>query len=174
MRTARIAIAVAALSGLPPAIAVAQEPARPAEIQRLQFYVGSWSEKGRMREDAAKAFAPIAGGETCRWGAGGYAVVREEKTSGPGGGFEGVYILSYDAAAKTYNVYGTEKPGSNVHAVGRVEGDRWSWLTDPGPDGSRLRYSFAPKGPNARTLTVETGAGDRWDSIIDVEYTRRK
>ena len=174
MRAARIAIAVAALSGLTPAIAVAEEPARSAEVERLQFYVGRWNEKGRMREDPARPFAPIAGGETCRWAAGGYAVVCEEKASGPGGGFEGVYIVSYDAATKTYHVYGTEKPGSNVHAVGRVEGDRWIWLTDPAPDGSRLRYTFERKSANSRTMTVEAGGADRWDTVVEIEYMRRK
>jgi hypothetical protein len=62
MLTIRLAIAWAALSGLLPTIALAQEVLRPAELQRLSFYVGKWSEAGQMRDDPAKPFKPIAGG----------------------------------------------------------------------------------------------------------------
>ena len=154
-----------------PTIAASQVGAPPAEIQRLQFYVGRWSETGQMRDDPSKAFKPVAGGETCSWAAGGYAVLCEEKTEGAGGGWEGVYILSYDAAGRQYHVHGTEKPGSNIHAVGRIDGDRWVWVTDPGPDGSQVRYTFAPTGAGARTMSVEAGAGERWSEIVHIVYT---
>ncbi len=174
MRTIPLAIAWAALCGLPPTILPAQEASRPAELQRLSFYVGSWSESGQMRDDPAKPFKPIAGGETCSWAAGGYAVLCQEKTSGQGGGWEGVYILSYDSTARQYHVHGTETAGNNLHAIGQVEGNRWIWVTDPAPDGSRVRYTFAPSDRGARTLTVDVGAGDRWASIANVEYEVRK
>jgi hypothetical protein len=161
------------VSGLLAGIAAAQRTAPPAETRRLAFYVGRWSEAGQMRADPSQPFASISGGEECRWTAGGYAVLCEEKTTGAGGGWEGVYILSYDAAAKQYDVYGTEKPGSHMHAAGRVDGDRWVWLTDPAPDGSRLRYTFTPAGRGARTMTVDAGAGDSWASIVNIRYTRR-
>jgi len=154
-----------------PKIAAAQGESRPAELQRLQFYVGNWNETGGMRDDPSKPFSDIGGSETCKWSAGGYAVVCEEKTEGPGGGWEGVYILSYDAAGGQYHVYGTEKPGSNLHAVGRLDGDRWIWITDPAPDGSRVRYTFAPADAGARSLTVEAGAGESWFGIVNLTYT---
>lgn len=142
-------------------------------MQRLQFYVGSWNEAGEMRDDPSKPFQSPTDGETCKWSAGGYAVVCEEKAEGTGGGWEGVYILSYDAAGQQYHVYGTEKPGNNIHAVGRLDGDRWIWVTDPAPDGSRVRYTFAPAGAGARTLTVEVGVGERWSAIVNIKYTSR-
>lgn len=154
-------------------VAAAQVGSRPAEVQRLQFYVGRWSEAGQMRDDPSKPFKPVAGGETCRWSAGGYAVLCEEKTEGAGGGWEGVYILSYDAAGRQYHVYGTEKPGNNIHAVGRLDGDRWVWVTDPASDGSRVRYTFAPAGARARTMIVEVGTEERWSGIVTIKYTSR-
>ena len=164
---------IVVLSCMLPNVAAAQVASRPAEVQRLQFYVGSWDESGEMRDDPSKPFKPVTGGETCRWSAGGYAVVCEEKTEGAGGGWEGVYILSYDAAGRQYHVHGTEKPGNNIHAVGRLDGDRWIWVTDPAPDGSQVRYTFAPAGAGARTLTVEVGAGERWSGIVNITYTSR-
>lgn len=157
-----------------PRMATSQAASRPPEVQRLGFYVGRWSEAGQMRDDPSKPFQAISGTETCSWAAGGYAVVCEEKTAGPGRGWEGVYILSYDAVGKQYHVYGTEKPGNNIHAVGRVDGDRWVWETNPAPDGSRVRYTFAPAGAGARTMTVEAGGGDRWSGVVDIKYTRRR
>jgi hypothetical protein len=170
----RSASTIVALSYMLPGLAVSQAVSRPAEFQRLQFYVGRWTETGQMRDDPNGVFKPVAGGETCSWAAGGYAVMCEEKTEGEGGGWEGVYILSYDAVGKQYHVYGTEKPGNNIHAVGQLDGDRWVWVTDPAPDGSRVRYTFVPAGAGARKMTVDVGAGDRWSAIVNIEYTSGK
>ena len=163
-----------ALWCLNPARAVGQEVARSPEVERLGFYVGVWNETGEMRDDPAKPFAAISGGETCEWAAGGFAVVCQEKTAGPGGGWEGVYILGYDSEAKQYSVHGIEKPGSSMHAVGQIEGDRWIWVTDPAPDGSQLRFTFAPADAGTRTLVLEAGAGDSYAAIAKVTYSPRK
>jgi hypothetical protein len=163
-----------ALWCLHPTRAVGQDAARSPELQRLGFYVGLWNETGEMRDDPAKPFKAISGGETCEWAAGGFAVICEEKTTGPGGGWEGVYILGYDSTAKQYYVHGIEKPGSSMHAVGHIEGDRWVWLTDPAPDGSQLRFTFAPADASARTLVLEAGTGDSYAAIAKVTYSLRK
>ena len=162
------------LSSFLPTLAASQVTSGPPGVQRLAFYVGRWSEVGQMRDDPNTPFQAITGGETCSWAAGGYAVVCEEKTAGRGGGWDGVYILSYDAAGDQYHVYGTEKPGNNLHAVGRIDGDRWVWVTDPAPDGTRLRYTFAPVGADARTMTVEAGDGEHWSGIVNIKYTLRR
>lgn len=164
-----------AVSWILPGIAASQAvTTKSAEVAQLQFYVGDWNEAGEMRDDPSKPFKAISGSETCRWTAGGYAVMCEEKTTGPGGGWEGVYILSYDSVGKQYHVHGTEKPGMNMHAVGQLDGSRWIWLTDPAPDGSRVRYIFAQADAGARTLTVDVGAGDQWATIVNIKYMSRK
>jgi hypothetical protein len=174
MRFRQFARTLVAISCMLPGVAASQADTRPAEVQKLQAYVGRWNEAGEMRDDPSKPFQNISGGETCTWSAGGYAVVCEEKTTGAGGGWEGVYILSYDAAAKQYHVYGTEKPGNNMHAVGQLDGNTWIWLTDPAPDRSRARYTFAPAGDGARTMAVDVGAGENWSRIVNIKYTYRK
>lgn len=163
-----------ALWCLHPVQAVGQDVARSPELQRLDFYVGAWNETGEMRDDPANPFKAISGGETCNWAAGGFAVICEEKTAGPGGGWEGVYILGYDKTANQYHVHGIEKPGSSMHAIGRIEGDRWIWLTDPAPDGSQVRFTFAPAGAGARTLVLEVGSGDNYAALAKVTYSLRK
>jgi len=160
-----------ALCCLTPLGALGQDAVDSPELLRLNFYVGRWIEAGQMRADPTKPFKPISGSETCRWAAGGFAVTCEEKTSGEGGGWEGVYILGYDPAAKQYHVHGIEKPGSSLHGVGRVEGDRWIWLADPAPDGSQVRYTFAPAGAGVRTLVVELSTGGSWAPIVNLTYT---
>ncbi len=170
----RLAALSVALLGILPGMASPQGGSAPPEVRRLQFYVGSWSEDGRMRGDPANDFGAIAGEETCRWAAGGYAVICEESTAGAGGGWEGVYILSYDATAGRYRVYGIEKPGTTIQAAGRIEGDRWIWETDPAPDGSRVRYTFAPAAGSDRTMIVALGTGEGWSPIVEIRYTRRK
>jgi hypothetical protein len=62
-----------------PGTAISQATPQSAEIKRLDFYVGRWSETGQMRDNPTKSFAPISGGETCRWAASGSAVLCQEK-----------------------------------------------------------------------------------------------
>ena len=143
-------------------------------LERLSYYVGSWSERGGMRDDPGKPLRPIAGGETCRWAAGRTAVLCEEQTSGAGGGWQGVYILSYDAASGKYHVYGTEKPSGNMHATGEVNGERWVWTVDTPPGAPPVRYSFTPAGKGKRRMVVELGNGSEWATIVDVTYSRAK
>jgi hypothetical protein len=157
-----------------PLRAAAQAPPESDALKKLSFYVGSWSEAGQIREDPTKPFAAISGGETCKWAKGDFVVLCEERTSGPGGGWEGVYILGYDPASKKYHVHGIEKPGSSMHAVGRLEGDHWVWLTDPGPDGSQLRYTFVPGGAGTRSLAVEVRSADGWASIVNLTYSPKR
>lgn len=171
MRFFRAFVAIVGLSCMFPKAAASQVQSPPGEVQRLQFYVGHWNETGEMRMDPNTPFEDIAGSEICKWSAGGYAVLCEEKTEGPGGGWEGAYILSYDAAGGQYHVHGTEKPGTNMHAIGRLDGDRWIWVTDAAADGSRVRYTFAPAGAGVRTLTVDVGAGEDWFRIVNITYT---
>lgn len=171
MRGVKSLLTWAAMTGCLAAVVLAQDATKSAEVERLDFFVGQWSSTGQMREDPAKPFMAIKGGETCSWVAGGYAVLCLEKAGGESGGWEGAYILSYDATSGQYHAHGTESPGVNMHAVGRVEGDQWIWLTDPGPDGSRLRYVFASAGEDGRTMTVAAGSGDEWASVVEISYT---
>jgi hypothetical protein len=127
-----------------------------------------------MRADPSQPMQAITGGETCRWAADGYAVACEEKTSGAGGGWQGVYILSYDAGSGKYHVHGTEKPGVNMHATGEITGDQWVWMVDPAPDGTQIRYVFTPAGSNARTMVVEIQNGTEWTRIVDIKYSRSR
>ena len=82
MRLSRLAGAMVGLSCMLPRAAASQVASRPAEVQQLQFYVGHWNETGEMREDPNQPFMDVAGGETCKWSAGGYAVLCEERTEG--------------------------------------------------------------------------------------------
>jgi len=173
MHAFRYAILIVVLGSILPRTAGAQSGSKSDEVQRLQFYVGTWDEAGQMRDAPDKPFQPVAGGETCTWAAGGSAVLCEEKVAGAGGGWDGVYILNYDEAGGQYHVHGTEAPGYNVHAVGRLDGDRWIWITDPAPDGSRIRYTFAPAGDGARSMVVEAGVDEDWFEIVDITYTPR-
>jgi hypothetical protein len=154
--------------------ASAQGASRSGELQKLDFFIGNWNEAGQMRDDPTKPFAAISGDETCQWAKGGFVVLCEEKTGGPGGGWEGVYILGYDPLSKKYHVHGIERPGNNMHAIGQVVGKQWTWLTDPAPDGSQVRYTFAPATAAARTLVVEVGSANSWAAIANVTYSPRK
>ena len=98
----------------------------------------------------------------------------EERVSGAGGGWEGVYLLGYDPASKKYHVHGLERPGTSMHAVGQIVDDKWVWLTDAAPDGTVLRYTFVPGAAGKRQLTVELRSGENWVVLANVTYMPKR
>ena len=171
----KLACAVVLLAGLSK-VATAQ-PSNPSPARNLLFYVGTWSARGQMRDAPTSDFKAVTGSETCRWAAGGAAVLCEEKETGPGGGWNGVYLLGYDTKQGVYTLYGIESPGTIVRGTGKLENNVWTWTAESIVEGaaSPSRYVFKGDGNNARTMTVEApDASGKWFTVLNHRYTRTK
>ena len=152
----------------------AQQSSAP-KVGQLGFYVGKWSGRGLMRDAPNGVFKAIRGGETCRWAAGGAALVCEEKETGPGGGWNGIYLLGYDEKADSYTLFGIESPGTVVRGTGKLENSVWTWTAESvtGGSSSPARYTFRADGKNSRIMLVEApDASGKWFTVANHRYTR--
>jgi hypothetical protein len=149
---------------------LAQKP----NVGQLGFFVGKWDGKGEMRDGPTATFKAISGGETCRWAAGGAAVVCEEKESGPGGGWDGAYTLGYDPKTDTYSLYGIESPGSVIRGTGKLKNNVWVWNAQSVANGtsSSSRFTFRADGKKVRTMLVEAqDEKGKWFTVANHRYT---
>jgi hypothetical protein len=152
----------------------AQSPAAP-KVGEMGFFAGVWKGKGEMRDGPSSPFKAISGGETCRWAAGGAALVCEEKETGPGGGWTGIYLLGYEEKQDTYTLYGIESPGTVVRGTGKLENGVWLWTVEnvTGGSSSPARYTFRADGKNSRIMLVEApDASGKWFTVANHRYTR--
>ena len=145
------------------------------KVGKLGFYVGTWSGRGLMRDAPSSVFKAISGRETCRWAAGRSAVLCEEKETGPGGGWNGVYLLGYDAKQDSYTLFGIEEPGTVVRGTGKLENNVWKWTAESvaGGSSSSARYTFTGDGRKSRMMVVEApDASGKWFTVANHRYTR--
>ena len=154
--------------------AAGQQGSAP-KIGKLGFYVGAWTGRGLMRDNPAAVFKRINGRETCRWAAGGAAVLCEERETGPGGGWNGVYLLGYDEKQDTYTLFGIEEPGTVVRGTGKLDNKVWHWTAESITAGSSgpARYTFTGDGKKSRMMVVEApDASGKWFTVANHRYTR--
>jgi hypothetical protein len=154
--------------------AAGQQGSAP-KVGKLGFYVGKWAGRGLMRDHPAAVFKGIHGRETCRWAAGGAAVLCEEKETGPGGGWNGVYLLGYDERQDSYTLFGIEEPGTIVRGTGKLEKGVWKWTAESVAAGrsSPARYTLTGDGRKSRMMAVEApDASGKWFTVANHRYTR--
>jgi hypothetical protein len=169
----RMAILLVTLIAVDSRLVSAQKP----NVGQLGFFVGKWNGRGEMRDGPTATFKAISGGETCKWAAGGAAVVCDEKETGPGGGWEGIYTLGYDAKTDTYSLYGIENPGSVLRGTGKLRNSVWVWNAQSVANGtsSPSRFTFHSDGKSARTMLVEAqDEKGKWFTVANHRYTLTK
>lgn len=175
-RKLRFLLPLAALCGLylmpQPRAMGADDP-----VARLGFYVGHWSETGRMRAAPEGAYLPLTGHETCKWLTGHRAVQCDETVDSKAGSSVASYFLGHDAIAGHYFVFGIDNGGNILSGKGHLDGDRWTWAVqvNDGTSMSTWSYVFEPGPHGTRSMQVSLATGDSaWTRMQDVTYARKR
>ena len=163
-----------------PTPALAQQPTRAiSPLKQLDFYVGHWSSRGQTRNGPTDRFTTVRTSESCNWVIGGHAVECRERVTTSSGSSDGIYLLTYDSAAKQFTVYGLDDTGMELSGVGNVEPGtgKWLWTLEMtnGGQTSRWRYEFAPINRARRNMTLLLQDADgKWTTMTNTVYTRDK
>jgi hypothetical protein len=110
---------------------------------------------------------------------GGHAVECRERLTTSSGSNDGIYLLTYDSAAKQFTVYGLDDTGMELSGVGNIEPGtgKWLWTLEmtSGGQSSRWRYEFAPINRSTRNMTLMMQEPDgKWTTMSNTVYTRAK
>ena len=157
-------------------IAMGQSPKQSAQIEKLGFYVGTWSATGKMRSAPNDSFMRLSGGETCSWVINRHAVECREIVKSKAGSSSGVYLLTWDTASSRYSAYGVDDAGTVLNAAGQLSRQgEWVWTVAQrqSTERSAWLYTFRPSGARARTFMGAIQTGKKWTPMIDVIYTRK-
>jgi len=82
------------------------KPARPAELDRLNDWVGTWKNSGTMKMAGSDETMTMNGTNTVQWDIGQrYISERMSATDNKGNKFEGVGLWTYDPKIKKYRIW---------------------------------------------------------------------
>lgn len=178
----RIRTPIVALAGVTfaAAMALAQpaEPPTPApEVEKLDYFVGSWSSVGEIKESVMGPSGEVAGRDMCRWMPGKFFVTCRLEQKGPMGAVMALGVMGYDPEKKVYTYSSFNSAGRAETATGTFENGTWTWSSDRAIGGKTVksRIVMADTTPSGYKLRWETSENGRsWKTMMTGNVTKLK
>lgn len=153
------AVAAVALTGCAPKMTVAemkdQMPKRPAELDRLNMFVGHWEGTGECRMEMLDEPLKTQGVSEIQWAGDNWYLVEQGRfTMGDFEPMKGLGTWSYDTHAKKYRSTWVDSMGST--GLGEATYDEktgtWKWSGDTYGPWGKSRISGTLKFPDENTM----------------------
>jgi len=174
-------ICATAILSLTSAFALAAKPANdtPApgpEVQKLDYYVGTWKGHGETKGGPFGPAGKLSSRQTCSWFAGGFQVVCRGEETGPTGTRQYLNILSYDEKTKSYTQYSISSRGeSEFDLGGSLVGNMLTYRLGGGGNAPKIRYTETQLSPSRYLYRAEAAMpGGPWQPIAEGEIVRAK
>lgn len=107
-----------------------KQPVRPAALDRLDMFVGTWEGTAETRIPAVEGVQTSTGINTVSWEADGWLLVeRLEVDMGVGGKLAGLGIWTWDPRAETYRFWWSDNFGIRSHGTATYDEESHTWLT---------------------------------------------
>lgn len=156
----------------------AQGPKTPKpgpEIDRLQYFVGTWKSEYELKPSPMGAGGKVTGVDESRMMPGGFFVETRTVTRGSMGDIQELAVMGYDAEAKAYTYDAFSSVGGAQHFKGAVQGDTWTWTSDGMVGGKPTRMRFIAKevSPKMYTQKLEIAAGGDWTTVMEGKATKK-
>lgn len=116
------------------------------DLKKLQYFIGTWTLAGDMKTSPFGAGGKFTGTQQNEWAMDSTSMISKWSDKLPAGNDTGKGIFSYDFIQKVYKYHGTSSDGESEDSTGTVEGDTWTWLSNPkGPNGMIMRGRYIQK-----------------------------
>jgi hypothetical protein len=153
------------------------ETPKPApELQKLNYFVGTWTAEGDLKPGALGA-GKFTGTNHVQWMDGGFFLVTHSDFNGAlGKGTETSY-MGYNSHDKTYTYDSFNTLGEADHAKGNLDGDTWTWLSETrmGQQTLKGRLTLKVISTTAYNFKFEMSSdGTTWNTVIEGKDTKNK
>jgi hypothetical protein len=156
--------------------AAAQQPQPGPEVQKLAYYLGTWTGEGEAKSGPFGPGGKLSSTTTCEWFAGGFHLVCRGEEHGPTGTRTFLNLRGYDEKTKTYTEYSISNLGeSESNTGGTIVGNKRSFVFDIDADGkpTKLRYVEVQVSPTLFTYQAEASVdGGPWTTIAEGKVTK--
>jgi hypothetical protein len=124
--------------------ATAQQPKPGPEVQKLAYYLGTWTGEGEAKSGPFGPGGKLSSTTTCEWFAGGFHLVCRGEEHGPTGTRTFLNLRGYDEKTKTYTEYSISNLGeSESNTGGTIVGSKRTFVFDIDADGKRTKLAMS-------------------------------
>jgi Protein of unknown function (DUF1579) len=159
-----------------PGRAQTETPKPTPELNKLNYFAGSWAAEGEMKPGPMGSGGKFTGTNRVEWMDGGFFLVTHSEFSGVmGKGTETAY-MGYDSDDKTYTYDSFNSMGEVDHAKGKVNGDTWTWLSETrmGSQTMKARLTIKVRSPKAYDFKFEMSPdGVTWNTALEGNDTKK-
>ena len=153
------------------------EAPKPApELQKLEYFVGTWTADGEMKPGPLGAGGKVTATNHVRWMDGGFFLVTHSEFRGAmGQGVETSY-MGYDSSDQTYTYDSFNSLGEASHARGRLNADTWTWLSETrvGPRTMKGRLTLRMVSATRYDFKFEMSPdGANWSVVLEGKDTKK-
>jgi hypothetical protein len=148
-----------------------QMPKPGPEQKNLNFFAGSWTLTGDVKQGPMGPGGKFTGTEHNEWMPGGFFLVSRSQGSSAMGKETGLAVFGYDTEKKVYTYDEFNSNGENVHATGTYDGKTWTWTSEMtmGNTPMKGRYVVTQGSPTAYTFKFDLSqdGGANWMPVMD-------
>ena len=150
--------------------------ARPAELNKLDFFAGEWKSEATVRGAPGSSEAKYTSTSHGKWMEGGFFLVEHWEFELDGVKGEELSIKGYSPQRRVYTYNAFTSHGEAFYDTGTVDGDIWTWLRDEVSDGklSKGRYTMRVTSPTSYTFQFESSVNGRdWSTVMTGNAKKR-
>jgi hypothetical protein len=151
---------------------------RPApELKKLDYFVGTWKTDADMQATSDSPGGKVTGTDHIEWMEGNFFLMIHSSFNSPplGSGTE-VAVMGYDPAKKVYIYTSFNSFGEHETATGTLDGDTWTWTSDPSttPGVIRWRYTQKMLSPTSYSIRFSVAPdGASWSMVMQGKATKQ-
>lgn len=159
----------------------AQAPPAPKpgpEHQKLGVFVGNWTFTGEMKPGPMGPGGKMTGTDRIAWLADNFAVERRFTGKGPMGSMNGLEVIAYDSAKKTYTYQYVDSTGAVGGGTATNVGSSWTF-TGSGSMGDksmqeRCNLTFGAGNNTLKIACEMSGDGKSFAPMFEGTATKSK
>ena len=102
-------------------------PTRPAELDRLGMFIGTWEGTSEMTAPGSDEIINCTGRSTARWAADGWVMIEEYEGALADDQYEGVALWTWDPKAKKFRTFWTSSFGELAHGTATFDEETKTW-----------------------------------------------
>jgi hypothetical protein len=172
----RLLVSVVVLAFAMPCVAQTVQPPKPGpEVQRLGYFVGTWTFVGEILTDPKGTYE---GTVTWKWLPGGFSVVGKPDGTAMSGNATGeLTTLSYTPTYKAYTWLTVRRGRLPEGGKSSVSGNVWTCEEEATVGGkpAKRRQTLTEVSPTSYSYKVERSVeGGPWTQTIDLKATKVK
>jgi hypothetical protein len=159
------------------AVGQEQAPKPVPELQKLNYFIGSWASEGDMKPGPMGPGGKVSIKDDASWMDGGFFVVIRSTLKSPMGDGTAIAFMGYDPQEKLYTYDEFNNAGQAVHSKGTLDADTLTWINEVkmGPQTVKARFTQKMVSPTLYSYKFEMSPdGTNWNLVMEGKATKSK